>query len=349
MSLSPSPSSSREQSHSSPAGRQESSVTRSTSSSTTRCNILSLPPEIVHHLSSYLDPAGVVAFKLTCRTAFVSTPVNIKPTGLSLTICARSAIRRHVEEALEAPGRFRCALCKALYPKSLFEKAACLDAGQTAIAQAQSNPADDVVGLNCSLLTCPEKTPDLKKAGSKRKRHEHSPSTSEQRSSPRLPSHHNIQPGTGVSGRICNWHSEDFVIDCSFEPHRDILRSPTRSNKEQWSTMSIRWRWASAVEQVCMHCGFVICATHLNSPAHDACMLHDSFFFGGARAGRVRRCRCEADCDACGIRAVRTWYKVPASVLEGDLVVERLRDYLDHHFRIEELERFQERVRMLSR
>lgn len=72
--------------------------------------------------ADFLPPAAIVALKLTCRSNFEGVTSTIDQTFRDG--CASSAIRRHLEESREAPLRYRCACCKALYPSHMFEQLA---------------------------------------------------------------------------------------------------------------------------------------------------------------------------------------------------------------------------------
>lgn len=90
-----------------------------------KCHIVDLPVDVLYLLADYLPPASIVAAKLTCRALLNTIPVNF--AAKTLDRCAGTAIRNHLEESKQAPFRYRCALCKNLYSRALFDKARCLD------------------------------------------------------------------------------------------------------------------------------------------------------------------------------------------------------------------------------
>lgn len=70
--------------------------------------------------AAYLPPAAIAALKLTCRMNFETIAFEAKYH--TLDECGRSTITRHLEESREAPLRYRCACCKALYPAHMFKQ-----------------------------------------------------------------------------------------------------------------------------------------------------------------------------------------------------------------------------------
>lgn len=114
--------------------------------------LLVLPLDILHHLATkHLPLAAQVALKLSCRSLYISMPMPVPgpvpSPGMIRAVgdtCEVPAIRYAFEESREAAGikrgkgsekidinhgrgdqesRTRCALCKALYPVSLFDRA----------------------------------------------------------------------------------------------------------------------------------------------------------------------------------------------------------------------------------
>ncbi|KAF1344420.1 hypothetical protein BDV97DRAFT_372830 [Delphinella strobiligena] len=114
--------------------------------------LLALPLDILHHLSTeHLPLAAQVALKLSCRSLYISLPMPVPgalPSSGVIRVegdtCQGPAVRYAFEESREAAGikrgkdgetidinhgrgdqegRTRCALCKALYPVSLFDRA----------------------------------------------------------------------------------------------------------------------------------------------------------------------------------------------------------------------------------
>lgn len=92
-------------------------------------HILELPTGILTILSAHLTTSSLISMKLTCRALYNTLPIPLDFKPSALDTCTRTAIRHYLEEQAQAPSRYRCALCKTLYPRSLFEKARCLDPG----------------------------------------------------------------------------------------------------------------------------------------------------------------------------------------------------------------------------
>lgn len=103
----------------------------------------------------FLPPAAIVALKLTSRLNFETIEYS---SNASFDPCARFAIRRHLEESQEAPLRYRCAYCKALYPASMFEQLATLDDGGIGrVCKWHSGRYDRVIGGMAPVVKSIEK------------------------------------------------------------------------------------------------------------------------------------------------------------------------------------------------
>lgn len=97
------------------------------------------------------------------------------------------------------------------------------------------------------------------------------------------------------STRICAWHINRFIFPPSAalypDPTFDALVTAAAAGKECGQALAAKVTaggWASSVEQVCMHCGRLVVCT---------CTVVDCGI-------------CACDCDSCGVRKVRCWWKL---------------------------------------
>src|SRR5579871_4044940 len=78
--------------------------------------LLNLPPELLWTISEFLAPSAQVAFKLTCRQVYVSTP-SLDLNKSAVDNCTYQTINGFLEFN---KNRRRCNLCKKWYPNNLF-------------------------------------------------------------------------------------------------------------------------------------------------------------------------------------------------------------------------------------
>ncbi|KAH8695867.1 hypothetical protein GQ44DRAFT_560304, partial [Phaeosphaeriaceae sp. PMI808] len=83
---------------------------------------LRLPSELILDISAYLPLDGNLALKLT--HSMMNSILSLELQRLRKdepSDCARFAIRNYLMSPCSMPTHLRCSLCKALYPKSMFE------------------------------------------------------------------------------------------------------------------------------------------------------------------------------------------------------------------------------------
>jgi hypothetical protein len=79
--------------------------------------LLSLPPELVQAIGTYLPLDGKLALKLA--HPHVYDAVRLEAEG-KISDCARLAIRSYLVRPFPVPTHYRCVLCKASYPEFMF-------------------------------------------------------------------------------------------------------------------------------------------------------------------------------------------------------------------------------------
>lgn len=97
--------------------------------STAAHTILGLPPELILDISDHLPPDAILALKFAHSTFNNTLPLAPRLRNITLTDCARLAIRTYLSNPDTSPSRTRCILCKSVYPNALFKassSSACL-------------------------------------------------------------------------------------------------------------------------------------------------------------------------------------------------------------------------------
>ncbi|TKX23025.1 hypothetical protein C1H76_4764 [Elsinoe australis] len=247
------------------------STTSKLSVSTSR--LLSLPTDILLVLADHLPAPSTISLRLTCQSLHRLIPAPVKPPETA--ICLLTAANRHRQSLEDSQdSRHRCALCKSLYPTELFHRATILSP-----SLAFTNFASP-----SSILSVPEEADDETQIATGQ--------SLSQMSDASLP----VAPP-----RICAWHINRFVFPPSAALAPDALFDAlvsaagkadlTSSTHHQLDLIKARVAdagWASSVEKTCMHCGCVV-----------ACVCS---------VGDCGMCGC--DCDGCGVREVRCWWKL---------------------------------------
>lgn len=82
--------------------------------------LLCLPPELILEISDYLPPDGILALKFTHPVLYTTLPLDIRLRNVTLSNCARLAIRTYLRRPDPRPSHMRCILCKTVYPANLF-------------------------------------------------------------------------------------------------------------------------------------------------------------------------------------------------------------------------------------
>ncbi|KAG8624444.1 hypothetical protein KVT40_007511 [Elsinoe batatas] len=241
--------------------------------------LLHLPPELLLHLTDHLPAPSLLSLRLTCRPLHQLLPPPRKPAETSP--CALTACNRHLTSLSDAQdNRARCALCKSLYPLSLFRRAGILSPSlpfqNFATGQSQRIIEEDEV-----------------------EREESGPGEEDEGIE--------VATGQGLSHlsddsvpvtepRICAWHINRFVFpptaalapDAVFDALVSAAGRETGRGLEEIMARTVEAGWASSVEKCCMHCGcIVVCVCSV---------------------GECGGCRC--DCEGCGVREVRCWWKL---------------------------------------
>ncbi|KAF2995586.1 hypothetical protein E8E13_004636 [Curvularia kusanoi] len=82
--------------------------------------LLSLPPELILTIADHLPIDAILALKLSHRILHSTLPVTPRLQNLTLSPCARLALRTYLAKPVSNPTHQRCLLCKAVYPLKSF-------------------------------------------------------------------------------------------------------------------------------------------------------------------------------------------------------------------------------------
>ena len=179
-------------------------------------SLLTLPPEVFLHLTTHLPPSSPISLKLSSRALY-----NVVPSSLghkdSLDACTALRLRHLVLDM--GATNYRCALCKSLYPRALFDKASCLDPEHVWPVQRGPDPYFQV-----------SNTSSTGNNGHASK--DNGEGTVKETSMPAL--------------RICRWHIPHFVQDLRSVAFKKRFRIRTYDEGPG--------SWIVSVGEVCMHC-----------------------------------------------------------------------------------------------
>ncbi|KAF1987980.1 hypothetical protein K402DRAFT_38307 [Aulographum hederae CBS 113979] len=222
-----------------PQARSDSDMSRSP--------LLQLPPELVLTIGDHLGPASWVALRLshphfyhTLNTSTMRDLLLLKGQKLrELDNCARLSILTNIFEFGKDKSEIteqRCALCKEVYPSSLFDSEAPDPVTSRVLRERNASPAPRGRSLTPQASLRRTGQPWLKRIGSLE-----------------LPPH------------ICGWHRGRFVRTLS------VAQIPNSSNRDlvgktlmdfMFAQQASHKRakrpgWTRKKEQLCLHCGIV--------------------------------------------------------------------------------------------
>ncbi|PNS19523.1 LisH domain-containing protein [Sphaceloma murrayae] len=239
----------------------------------TPTTFLDLPIDILLFLSDLLPAPSAISLRLTCRAIHTHFPKPTKPPPTALCLLTASARHQQSHED-QLDGKVRCALCKNLYPTSLFHKAAIL---------SSSLPFENFRPLPPS--------PPSPAHSSQQVDHDLAIATSQSLS-------HLSDVVQDTPHRICAWHINRFILPPSAalipSPALDALTSHLAHPLSPASDLPFLAArvcaegWASTVETACMHCGLIL-----------VCVCS---------VGGCGTCGC--GCEGCGTREVRCWWRL---------------------------------------
>jgi hypothetical protein len=83
-------------------------------------NLLRLPPELIYEIADHLPPDAILALKLTHRYLNSILSLKSRMRNVTLSSCARLALRTYLSNPTQNATHMRCILCKAVYPLNIF-------------------------------------------------------------------------------------------------------------------------------------------------------------------------------------------------------------------------------------
>jgi len=87
---------------------------------TATLTLLNIPLELILEISNHLPPDGILALKFTHPILNATLPLAPCLKNITLSTCARMAVRTYLARPDLQPTHIRCILCKTTYPSSLF-------------------------------------------------------------------------------------------------------------------------------------------------------------------------------------------------------------------------------------
>ncbi|KAF4553266.1 Hypothetical protein D9617_7g029930 [Elsinoe fawcettii] len=199
--------------------------------------LLDLPTDLLLLLSDHLPSPSLLSLRLTCKPLHTLLPRPPKPSDAA--ICALQASARHLASSADASeSRARCALCKSLYPLSLFKRAGILSpalpfrnfTGYSVPGIPESEENDTAIATGQSLSHISDTAAEVQEP------------------------------------RICAWHINRFVFpptaalapDAMFDA---LVSAAGRAEGRELEGVMVKVSeggWASSVESCCMHCGCIV-------------------------------------------------------------------------------------------